>query len=134
SLICLPEGSEAMACIACSRPSAISTRVPLALSWTPAPSSRNSAACSKISTSRPRCSSASPATSPAMPAPAIRALGFGCAFMQWLVLHPRDRRADGAGIALRPAAAVDLHQEGADDAVVFVRLLQIDGMASIRHH
>src|ERR1700722_19044671 len=40
--------------------------------------------------------------------------------------HPRDRRTPRAGIAQRPAAAVDLGQEIADDAVIFFRLLDVD--------
>src|SRR6185437_6192705 len=64
-----------MACMSRSRPSAMSTRVPLALSWTPAPSSRSSEACSKISTSIPLWSRDSAATSPPTPAPAISTFG-----------------------------------------------------------
>jgi hypothetical protein len=51
-----------------------STRVAFALSWMPAPTSRNASACSNRTASMPRCLSASAVVVPAMPPPAIRIL------------------------------------------------------------
>src|SRR5262249_25954137 len=48
--------------------------------------------------------------------------------------HTRDRRRHRARIALRPAAGIDLDDEIADKAVELVRILDVDGVAAVRHH
>src|SRR5947209_19896911 len=50
------------------------------------------------------------------------------------LLHSRDRSADGARIAARPAPALDLGEKIADDPIVFIRLFNVNGMPRVRQH
>jgi hypothetical protein len=57
-----------------AQPHVRSTQVAFALSWMPAPTSRNASACSNRTASMPRWLSASAVVMPPMPPPAIRIL------------------------------------------------------------
>ena len=48
--------------------------------------------------------------------------------------HPGDRRRHRARIAHRPPPRIHLCDERTDDAVEFVRVLDVDRMPAIRHH
>jgi len=54
-----------------------------------------------------------------------------CALIPLSISHSGDGGADRAGIAVRPAAAFHLREKVANDAVIFLRLLDIDRMPGI---